>query len=71
MRRECLDRYLFDNHRQSQELLDWWRSEYNCRRPHSSLDYLTPEEFAEQARALEMLASSARLETIVKSTLSS
>gem|GEM_PF-6149635 len=22
-----------------------WRQEYNCERPHSSLDYRTPEEF--------------------------
>jgi hypothetical protein len=22
-----------------------WRREYNCERPHSSLDYRTPEEF--------------------------
>jgi putative transposase len=70
LRRECLDRYLFDNHRQSQELLEWWRQEYNCRRPHSSLDYLTPEEFAEQARSADMLADLAHLETIVIPTLS-
>lgn len=71
LRRECLDRYLFDNYRQSQELLDWWRQEYNCRRPHSSLNYLTPEEFAEQATSAAMLVNSARSETIVTPTLSS
>lgn len=71
LRRECLDRYLFDNHRQSQELLDWWRQEYNCRRPHSSLDYLTPEEFAAQTTSAAMLVNSAHSETIVTPTLSS
>jgi len=25
--------------------LENWRREYNCERPHSSLDYRTPEEF--------------------------
>lgn len=70
LRRECLDRYLFDNHRQSQELLEWWREEYNCRRPHSSLGYLTPSEFAEQAGAAEMLAGLTNSETIVIPTLS-
>jgi putative transposase len=71
LRRECLDRYLFDNHRQTQELLEWWRGEYNGRRPHSSLDYLTPEEFAEQARAAHILAEPAHSETIVTPILSS
>ena len=70
LRRECLDRYLFDNVRQAQELLEWWRQEYNRYRPHSSLDYLTPEAFAEQARAAKMLAGSADSETIVTSALS-
>lgn len=70
LRRECLDRYLFDDVRQAQELLEWWRQEYNCYRPHSSLGYLTPAAFAEQARAANMLAGSANSETIVTSTLS-
>jgi hypothetical protein len=26
-----------------------WRQEYNCERPHSSLDYRTPEEFRQRA----------------------
>ena len=70
LRRECLDHYLFDNVRQAQELLEWWRQQYNCYRPHSSLGYLTPEAFAEQARAANILAGSAHSETIVTSTLS-
>jgi transposase InsO family protein len=71
LRRECLDRYLFDNHRQAQELLDWWRQEYNARRPHSSLDYLTPEEFTERVRAAQVLAEPPRSETVVSPILSS
>jgi transposase InsO family protein len=27
--------------------LDWYREDYNCLRPHSSLGYATPAEFAE------------------------
>ena len=30
------------------ETLANWRREYNCERPHSSLDYRTPEEFRQQ-----------------------
>ena len=28
-----------------------WRHEYNCERPHSSLDYRTPEEFRQAGYA--------------------
>jgi transposase InsO family protein len=45
---ECLDRYLFDTVAQAQHLIEQWREEYNRHRPHSSLDYLTPAEFAQQ-----------------------
>jgi hypothetical protein len=31
------------------EYLASWRQEYNCERPHSSLDYRTPEEFRQKA----------------------
>ena len=30
------------------ETLANWEREYNCERPHSSLDYRTPEEFRQQ-----------------------
>ncbi len=31
-------------------MIEAWRQEYNTERPHSSLDYLTPEKFAARAR---------------------
>ncbi|MCL4247743.1 MAG: transposase [Anaerolineae bacterium] len=31
-------------------VLEQWRQEYNQRRPHSSLGYLAPAAFAQQAR---------------------
>jgi putative transposase len=31
---------------EAQVLLDDWRIEYNCERPHSALGMLTPNEFA-------------------------
>ncbi len=51
LRRECLDRYIFDTLAEAQHLIEQWREEYNRHRPHSSLDYLTPMEFARQHQA--------------------
>jgi transposase InsO family protein len=48
LKRECLDRYLFDTLAEAQYLIEQWREEYNRYRPHSSLDYLTPVEYAQQ-----------------------
>lgn len=47
-RDECLNREVILNRKEAQQLLDGWREEYNERRPHSSLDYRTPKEFAER-----------------------
>ena len=52
LREECLDRYLFVNVREAQEILENWRDEYNHYRPHSSLAYLTPMEFARRCAEL-------------------
>jgi putative transposase len=49
LRAECLNRHLFANGREAQLVLEDWRLEYNSERPHSSLDGLTPSEFAQLA----------------------
>jgi putative transposase len=46
LRDECLNREVFRNGRETQAIVENWRQEYNNYRPHSSLDYLTPAEFA-------------------------
>ena len=46
LRDECLNREVFRNGREAQVIVENWRQEYNNYRPHSSLDYLTPAEFA-------------------------
>ncbi|MFO7947517.1 MAG: transposase, partial [Armatimonadota bacterium] len=48
LRDECLNCELFADLRDAQTVIEAWREEYNTHRPHSSLDYLTPEEFAQQ-----------------------
>ncbi len=46
LRGEFLNRELFGTLAEARVLLESWRVEYNQERPHSSLGYLTPEEFA-------------------------
>lgn len=48
-RNECLNREIFRNGREAQEVVENWRREYNEFRPHSSLGYQTPAQFAAQA----------------------
>ena len=45
-RDEFLAMEIFDSVRDAQALTATWRDDYNTQRPHSSLDYLTPVEFA-------------------------
>ena len=46
LRGECLNREVFRNGREAQTIVEAFRQEYNNYRPHSSLGYLTPVEFA-------------------------
>jgi putative transposase len=48
-RNDCLNRWVFSNGQEARELIEDWRLEYNLRRPHSSLGYLPPAVFAQQA----------------------
>jgi len=45
-RDECLKMELFNNINHAKVVVEIWRREYNENRPHSSLGYLTPAEFA-------------------------
>ncbi len=46
LRDECLNREVFRNGKEARVIVEAWRQEYNNYRPHSSLGYLTPAEFA-------------------------
>jgi len=46
LRDECLNREVFRNGKEAQAIVEAFRQEYNNYRPHSSLGYLTPAEFA-------------------------
>jgi putative transposase len=51
---ECLNRKIFGSLLEARIIIEQWRIEYNQRRPHSSLGYLTPAEFAEQQKFQSM-----------------
>ncbi|EMC1356861.1 IS3 family transposase, partial [Salmonella enterica] len=44
-RTEILDFYLFRTLNEVREITERWVSEYNCERPHESLNNMTPEEY--------------------------
>lgn len=60
-RDECLNEHWFITMAQARRIIEAWRIEYNTERPHSSLDDLTPQEFAERglARAQEAISLTA------------
>jgi transposase InsO family protein len=50
-RDECLNQNWFVSLNDARQIIENWRVDYNTVRPHSSLGYLTPEEFAARAAA--------------------
>jgi len=51
LRDECLNANWFHNLADARAKIRAWRDEYNGERPHSSLGYRTPNEFAEQLKS--------------------
>jgi len=50
-RDECLNRELFTTLNEAQIIIEKHRKEYNEKRPHSSLGYMTPLEFAASSKS--------------------
>jgi putative transposase len=48
LRDECLSLEWFRSRREAAVIIEAWRRHYNAIRPHSSLNYLTPDEFKQQ-----------------------
>jgi hypothetical protein len=48
-RDECLNENWFIDLADARQKIEDWRQDYNQQRPHSALDYRTPEEFAKLA----------------------
>ncbi len=57
-RDECLNEHWFVSMRHARSLIESWRIEYNTERPHSSLGYLTPEQFARAHEAARQFLTS-------------
>jgi len=51
-RDECLNQHWFISLAHARRVVETWRLDYNRARPHSSLGYLTPDEFALSVRAV-------------------
>ena len=47
-REEVLNLYLFRNLAEVRETTYWWMIDYNERRPHDSLEHMTPSEFMQR-----------------------
>jgi putative transposase len=54
LRDECLNANWFHNLADAKRKIGAWRDEYNSERPHSSLGYRTPNEFAEHLKSSVM-----------------
>ena len=50
LRDECLNEHLFSNYNHARKIIGDWRIDYNTTRPHSSLNGLTPKEFATRSK---------------------
>jgi len=59
LRDECLNRELFGSLLEAQVIIEGWRLEYNGLRPHSSLGYQTPDEFAARHGSSRLRSGSA------------
>lgn len=46
LRTVCLNQHIFRNLYEARTIIEEWRCDYNERRPHSSLNNLTPQEYA-------------------------
>lgn len=53
LRDECLNQHWFVSLDQARAVIEGWREDYNRKRPHSSLDNQTPEEFARRCNMMQ------------------
>jgi putative transposase len=54
-RDECLSLEWFSSRPEAKVVIEQWRRHYNAIRPHSSLDYLTPNAFKQRYCSTEAI----------------
>ena len=59
LRDECLNEYVFSSLGEARAIIESWRHDYNHLRPHSSLGYLAPKEFAARNQGSSAVARTA------------
>lgn len=67
LRDECLNEHWFISLEHARQVIEAWRVDYNTERPHSSLDYMTPDEFIQKRN--EKIAQDLTGETITNTNL--
>ena len=60
LREECLNVNGFRGPEQAREVIEAWRIDYNEIRPHSTLGFLTPKEFAQKEENMLLENSNAK-----------
>lgn len=68
-RDECLNMHWFLDLRHARMIIEEWRIDYNTERPHSSLNYLTPEEFLKQENEKTTAIAPKKSASFVKLTM--
>jgi hypothetical protein len=64
-RDECLNLEWFRSRAEAKVVIETWRKHYNAVRPHSGLNYLTPDEFvARGAKAADRTRQGAKVAAI-------
>lgn len=53
LREECLNEEVFTSLADARDKIEYWRQDYNTRRPHSALGNLTPMEYLEQYQTVK------------------
>jgi putative transposase len=69
LRDECLNMSWFMDLNHARRILEEWRIDYNTQRPHSSLDYLTPDEFLQKENEKTIAIAPKESASLVKLTM--
>ncbi len=64
-RDECLRIEIFGNWREAEVIAEQWRKFYNTERPHSSLNYQTPQEFKRDWEKRQQLLKTITMQKLV------